>query len=136
MNKGSVQQACSNPDCLFCYHNIKPLIVAEYGSVVAIKDTFPVSEGHHLLLPKRHAEDYFSLTEREKQDADCLIALLRDRICALDASVTGFNLGVNCGASAGQTIFHCHIHLIPRRNGDTANPRGGVRGVIPHKMNY
>ncbi|MBM9614835.1 HIT family protein [Desulfobulbus rhabdoformis] len=123
-------------NCPFCYSNIKPLIVAEYESVVAIKDRFPVTERHHLVLPKRHAEDYFSLTSTEKQDADHLISLLCDQIRTVDTSVTGFNLGVNCGTSAGQTIFHCHIHLIPRRDGDTPTPRGGVRGVIPDKMNY
>jgi ATP adenylyltransferase len=80
--------------------------------------------------------DYFSLTEIEKRDADRLIEICRKRITEKDSTVTGFNVGMNSGESAGQTIFHCHIHLIPRRDGDTPNPRGGVRGVIPDKMGY
>lgn len=123
-------------DCQFCYHNLKVRIVEEYNSVIAIADGFPVSEGHVLIIPKRHTIDYFSLTEVEKQDADKLIKLLCNKILENDSTVTGFNIGINCGESAGQTIFHCHIHLIPRRDGDTLNPRGGVRGVIPNKMGY
>ena len=69
-------------------------------------------------------------------DSDALERIIKGRIAESDSSVAGFNIGVNCGESAGQTIFHTHIHLIPRRNGDTPNPRGGVRGVIPGKMDY
>lgn len=123
-------------DCPFCYENAKDRIVDEYNSVFAIKDGFPVSEGHSLIIPKRHISDYFSLTEVEKRDSDKLIQILRKWISENDSTVTGFNIGVNSGESAGQTIFHCHIHLIPRRDGDTPNPRGGVRGVIPDKMGY
>ena len=123
-------------DCQFCCHNLKGRIVEECDSVFAIKDGFPVSEGHILIIPKRHIVDYFTLTETEKRDADRLIQILRKRISDNDTTVTGFNIGINIGESAGQTIFHCHIHLIPRREGDTPNPRGGVRGVIPEKMGY
>ena len=80
--------------------------------------------------------DYFSMDETEKIDTDALIMKMKNRIMDKDYSVTGFNIGTNIGESAGQTIFHAHIHLIPRRNGDTPNPRGGVRGVIPEKMSY
>ena len=76
------------------------------------------------------------MTAQERQDADDLIQMMRDRIRASDASVTGFNIGMNCGQTAGQTIMHAHIHLIPRRAGDVENPKGGVRGAIPHKMHY
>jgi len=72
----------------------------------------------------------------EKKDADAIIMRLKDRITNNDPSVTGFNIGTNIGESAGQTIFHAHLHLIPRRDGDTPHPRGGVRGVIPGKMSY
>ena len=89
-----------------------------------------------LIIPKRHTADYFSLTEAERRDADKLIEVLRKRISEKDSTVTGFNVGMNCGESAGQTIFHCHIHLIPRRKGDVKQPRGGVRGVIPEKQSY
>jgi len=80
--------------------------------------------------------DCFSMNETEKKDSGALIMILKKRIVEKDQTVTGFNLGTNIGESAGQTIFHAHIHLIPRRNGDTPNPRGGVRGVIPEKMSY
>lgn len=123
-------------NCPFCYENIKSMIIEELDSVFAIKDAFPVSDNHLLIIPKRHIADYFSLTEDEKRDADRLIKILRNRIAENDSSITGFNIGMNCGESAGQTIFHSHIHLIPRRDGDTPEPRGGVRGVIPEKMGY
>ena len=123
-------------DCSFCYHNIKDRVVAEHNSVVAIQDSYPVTDGHLLIVPKRHMEDYFSMNETEKKDTGDLIMRLKNRITAKDHSVTGFNIGTNIGEPAGQTIFHAHIHLIPRRNGDTSHPRGGVRGVIPEKMSY
>lgn len=103
---------------------------------MAMKDDYPVSEHHTLIIPKRHTSDYFLLTEVEKRDADKLIQILSKQVLEQDSTVTGFNIGVNNGESAGQTIFHCHIHLIPRREGDTPEPRGGVRGVIPDKMSY
>jgi len=76
------------------------------------------------------------MTSQERSDAEALILSLKNDILKNDPSVTGFNMGVNSGASAGQTIMHAHIHLIPRRDGDTPNPRGGVRGVVPDKMAY
>ena len=123
-------------DCPFCYDNIKDRVVAEQNSVVAIQDSYPVTEGHILIIPKRHMENYFSMNETERRDIDALIMKLKNRIMEKDPSVTSFNIGTNIGESAGQTIFHAHVHLIPRRNGDTPNPRGGVRGVIPDKMSY
>ena len=122
--------------CPFCYDKIKNRTVAEQNSVVAIQDSCPVTDGHLLIVPKRHMEDYFSLNEAEKKGIDVLILKLKNRIMDKDQSVTGFNIGTNVGESAGQTIFHAHIHLIPRREGDTPHPRGGVRGVIPEKMSY
>ena len=122
--------------CPFCYARIKDRIIAENHSMVAIEDKFPVSEGHLLIVPKRHVKDYFAMTGAEKKDTDTLIMLLSARIQKADPSVSGFNIGINVGASAGQTIFHAHIHLIPRRDQDTPAPRGGVRGVIPDKMAY
>ena len=123
-------------NCLFCYENIKDRIIGEEGSMVAIEDKYPVCDGHLLIVPKRHVKDYFSMTETETKDTRRLILALRDRMLARDLSVTGFNIGTNIGESAGQTIFHAHIHFIPRRDGDTPHPRGGVRGVIPDKMGY
>ena len=123
-------------DCPFCYDNIKSRIIAEQNSVVAIRDSYPVTDGHLLIVPKRHMANYFAMNETERRDIDTLILKLKNRLMEKDQSVNGFNIGTNIGESAGQTIFHAHIHLIPRRNGDTPNPRGGVRGVIPEKMSY
>lgn len=122
--------------CPFCQLLATTVPEASYKSVVAISDQYPVTKNHLLILPKRHVKDYFSLTLQEKLHADTLLQICKNMILEGDSSVTGFNIGVNCGEAAGQTIFHCHIHLIPRRDGDTAAPRGGVRGVIPNKMNY
>jgi len=120
----------------FCPPSIESKIIEKLGSVIAINDKNPVTEGHILVLPIRHTPDYFSMTSEEKSDADKLIQILRERIEKSDPTVTGFNIGVNCGTSAGQTIMHAHIHLISQRDGDTPQPKGGVRGVIPDKMGY
>ena len=110
--------------------------VAENDSVYAIQDISPVAKGHMLIIPKRHVIDHFAMSEKEKADADKILLELRDKILGCDDSVIGFNIGMNCGKVAGQTILHAHIHLIPRREGDTKSPRGGVRGVIPEKMDH
>ncbi|SPC18469.1 putative histidine triad domain protein [Cupriavidus taiwanensis] len=102
----------------------------------AILDGFPVTPGHALVIPRRHVEDYFGLTPTELAACDELLRKLRELTLSGDTAVEGFNIGVNAGEVAGQTIFHCHIHLIPRRQGDVANPRGGVRHLIPGKGYY
>lgn len=131
-------EACAEKkqDCPFCYDNAKENIVQEYQSVFAIKDGYPVSDDHLLIIPQRHSVDYFTMMESERRDADRLIEILRKKVQEDDPTISGFNIGINCGESAGQSVFHCHIHLIPRRYGDTPEPRGGVRGVIPNKMGY
>ena len=111
-------------------------VAAEHNSVFAIKDNYPVTKGHHLIIPFRHTENYFSMTEKEREDATALIKVLKSKLEEGDTTITGFNIGMNSGETAGQTVMHSHIHLIPRRKGDTPNPRGGVRGVIPEKMDY
>ena len=122
-------------DCLFC--NIPPVrIVLENDLAYAVRDGYPVTEMHSLIIPKRHIQDYFDLTTEELIACDQLIRSLKDEISNSDNSVNGFNIGMNSGETAGQTIFHCHIHLIPRRTGDVDNPRGGVRNVIPGMGNY
>jgi diadenosine tetraphosphate (Ap4A) HIT family hydrolase len=126
----------ADPSCPFCRPETRTLAIIETKSVFAIEDNYPVSYQHMLIITKRHTPDYFTMTVNEKQDAEELIKFLRERILNSDPSVEGFNVGVNCGEAAGQTIFHAHIHLIPRRKSDTPNPRGGVRGVIPDKMMY
>jgi len=111
-------------------------MIAEEGTVMAVRDKYPVTDLHTLIVPKRHVSDYFDFTPEERADAHRLLLDLRHAIRKEDPSVTGFNVGINCGLSAGQTIMHTHIHLIPRREGDLPDPRGGVRGVIPEKMSY
>lgn len=130
------RQPDATASCRFCMPKIAQCIVDAHNTVIAIEDRFPVSQGHHLIIPKRHTTDWFSMTEQEKRDADMLISRVKQRLQEADKSITGFNIGMNCGASAGQTIFHAHIHLIPRRDNDTPDPTGGVRGVIPDKMCY
>jgi diadenosine tetraphosphate (Ap4A) HIT family hydrolase len=125
-----------DPACPFCLDRLKNRLVAEHGTMWAIEDGYPVTEGHLLIIPKRHSPDWLALTEQETRDADALVRILCRRLALANSRITGFNIGMNCGASAGQTVFHAHIHLIPRRDGDTPNPQGGVRGVIPAKMNY
>ena len=122
-------------ECLFC--NIpKKRVISENDYAYAIRDGFPVTASHTLVIPKRHVDNYFGLTRDELFACDSLLHSLRKNIMENDSNVDGFNIGVNSGAVAGQTIFHCHIHLIPRRLGDVENPRGGVRHVIPGKGNY
>ena len=111
-------------------------VVAEHNSVFAIKDNYPVTKGHHLIIPFRHTENYFSMNDQEREDTTVLLKVLKLKLEEGDQTITGFNIGMNSGKAAGQTVMHSHIHLIPRRKGDTPNPRGGVRGVIPNKMDY
>jgi len=121
--------------CLFC--TIEPRrIIAANKLAYAIKDGFPVTEGHTLIIPRRHAETFFDLSEEEVLACNELLHEQRQGILSDDKTVTAFNIGMNAGAAAGQTVFHCHIHLIPRRAGDVEDPRGGVRHVIPSKGYY
>ena len=124
-----------NNPCLFC--NIKESGVAhENDFAYASFDSYPVSKDHCLIIPKRHIKDYFELSEEELIACDKLIKIVKDEIISKDDSVKGFNLGTNVGKVSGQSIFHCHFHLIPRREGDVENPQGGVRSVIPSKQHY
>ncbi len=121
--------------CPFCKMD-KNRIELKNHTVYAVEDTTPVTRYHMLIIPFRHCETYFDMTREERRDAHDLIVKLRQEILIKDRTVSGFNIGMNCGGDAGQTVFHTHIHLIPRREKDTPNPRGGVRGVIPEKMDY
>jgi diadenosine tetraphosphate (Ap4A) HIT family hydrolase len=123
-------------NCPFCQWIEKGKAVETLGTVGAFKDGYPVTEGHLLIIPLRHTANVFTMTEQEIRDSETLIRVLSEKIKELDTSVTGFNIGTNIGESAGQTVFHAHIHLIPRRDGDCENPKGGVRGVIPGKRGY
>lgn len=110
-------------------------IIAENGSAFVIRDGFPVSPGHTLVIPKRHVASFFEVTEQEQSD---LMALLRQAQAVLREELMpdAFNVGINDGPAAGQTVPHLHIHLIPRYQGDLLDPRGGVRWVIPSKADY
>ena len=122
-------------DCLFC--NIEnSRIVTENELAYAIRDGFPVTDLHTLIIPKRHVSDYFGLVQPEVNSTNLLISNLKAAMEKNDKLITGFNIGTNSGQSAGQTIFHCHIHLIPRRDGDVEKPRGGIRHTIPGRGEY
>ncbi|SEN30089.1 HIT domain-containing protein [Nitrosomonas marina] len=123
------------PDCLFCAID-KDRIVSENELAYSIRDGYPVTEHHTLVIPKRHTAQFFDLGQAELNSIYQLLQIEKKAIEILDPRATGFNIGVNSGKSAGQTIFHCHIHLIPRRDGDVKEPRGGVRHVIPGKGSY
>ena len=124
--------------CLFCDVQTidRERIIAENSLVFAIRDGFPVTEGHTLFIPKRHTLDYFSLEQEEVLAINQLMDSHRLLLQKEDPTIDGFNIGMNCGETAGQTIFHCHVHLIPRRKGDVENPRGGVRHIIAGKGFY
>lgn len=121
--------------CAFCTI-AQQQFVARNRLAYGVRDTSPVTPLHTLVLPRRHVASYFDLDAEEKRAIDELIEATRIDILARDPMVAGFNIGINVGEAAGQTIFHCHVHLIPRRPGDIANPRGGVRAVIPGKADY
>jgi diadenosine tetraphosphate (Ap4A) HIT family hydrolase len=123
-------------DCRFCDLARASSAHQIFGSVTVLEDAFPVTPGHHLVLPRRHVPDYFGMTSEEKKDSDRAITSLRSTLLGADPSIAGFNIGTNAGEAAGQTVPHAHIHVIPRRYGDTPSPRGGVRGVIPDRMQY
>ena len=122
--------------CVFCALRASDAVVMRNELAFALRDASPVARLHTLVLPLRHSPTCFDLTPEELTAANDLLRRLRAQILADDGDVEGFNIGTNVGLVSGQTIFHCHIHLIPRRAGDIDDPRGGVRGVIPHKMRY
>ena len=121
--------------CPFC--NIpEEKILAKNSLALAFYDGFPVTEGHILVVPFRHEPSIFELGTAEHRACLDLLQESREALIQKDPLVSGFNVGVNDGASAGQTVFHCHWHLIPRRESDVENPRGGVRNTIPGKGDY
>ena len=121
--------------CPFCRVESEREIIASSALSFAFFDGFPVSPGHALIIPKRHVASFFDLSKEEQQDllnlADWVKRIVEERY-----HPDGYNIGINVGEAAGQSIFHVHMHLIPRYKGDVPNPRGGVRGVIPAKQNY
>ena len=122
-------------NCIFC--NLEDdRIVYEYKHFYLIRDAFPVTPLHSFIITKRHVVSYFQCSKEEHDEIPIILDTQKTELKILDDTITGFNIGMNIGEDAGQTIFHCHIHIIPRRQGDTTNPRGGVRGVIPDKQMY
>jgi diadenosine tetraphosphate (Ap4A) HIT family hydrolase len=123
------------PECIFCAP--PPERIAATSKIAyALRDAFPVTHGHTLIIPKRHVADWFSLTPDELLACNELLHEVRTHLLDEDPLIGGFNIGANVGEAGGQTIFHCHIHLIPRRAGDVPEPRGGIRHVIPGKGSY
>jgi diadenosine tetraphosphate (Ap4A) HIT family hydrolase/5-methylcytosine-specific restriction endonuclease McrA len=125
-------------NCLFCDIQTKDRkrVIAENNLAYSISDGFPVTQGHTLFIPKRHINDYFGLVQAEVNAINALMTEHKGMLQSKDSTIEGFNIGMNCGEVAGQTIFHCHVHLIPRRKGDVENPRGGVRHIIAGKGFY
>ncbi len=121
--------------CLFC-HIENHRVVTETALAYVIRDAYPVSDLHTLVIPKRHVAGWFDLYKPEHQSILALLDGQKETVAKLDPKVQGFNVGINIGEVAGQTIFHAHVHLIPRREGDVVNPRGGVRGVFADKAIY
>ena len=116
--------------CPFCSFKKSDIIDSE-ELAVTVRDKYPVTPLHSLIIPKKHIESYFDLDKSEVNICNQLLQRQKDIILKEDPGVTGFNIGINDGGTAGQTVMHCHIHLIPRRKGDMDDPRGGVRGVVP-----
>ena len=137
--KGSPQLATpssfhSSP-CPFCDRLNDGAFAESSKHTVAFPDRYPVTPGHHLIVPRRHVLDFFQLSPQEQADLWRLVARVRDRVF-LDHSPDGINVGMNVGQAAGQTIGHAHVHVIPRYTGDVADPRGGVRWVVPDRAVY
>lgn len=121
--------------CPFCRLSRKVEIICETATCVAFYDGYPVSPGHALIIPKRHVASYFDLTNHEREAMNVMLQYVKQK---LDERFhpDGYNIGINVNEAAGQSVFHVHMHLIPRYKGDVENPKGGVRGVIPGRQKY
>ena len=123
-------------DCIFC-KKINCKILKQLKYFFIIRDTaYPVTEHHTLIITNRHVSDFFELSDEENIELSQILKDQKKELKDLDSNISGFNVGVHIGKDAGQSIMHCHIHLIPRRKGDIDDPRGGVRGVIPERQKY
>jgi ATP adenylyltransferase len=123
-------------DCIFCGQSLIGRAQTSTDFFLTIRDAYPVTEGHTLVIPKRHVAKLSELNELEKSKLLEVVLKTQADLQQGDETICGFNIGVNEGLAAGQTIFHLHVHIIPRRDGDVEDPRGGVRGVIPSKQRY
>ena len=126
----------SEPSCPFCSMIQSGDVVIDGNLAAVILDGFPVTIGHSLVIPKRREPDFSKLSTDEQSEILSLASERMRKLQSEDPSITGFNLGVNVGTSAGQTVEHAHLHVIPRREGDVEDPRGGVRWVMPSKADY
>ena len=120
--------------CVFCTLTADR-VVHDSEFAVVIRDGFPVSPGHTLIIPRRHVASFFEITDAERTDLMSLLAAARADL-EREFHPAGYNIGINDGTAAGQTVPHLHIHLIPRYTGDAVDPRGGVRWVLPDKAAY
>jgi diadenosine tetraphosphate (Ap4A) HIT family hydrolase len=129
-----MKRAHDHHDCPLC-GVAADRVVAESEATITVRDQYPVSPGHTLVVPKRHIDSIFDVTGEEQAE---IVAAVRDAKHALDEEFApdGFNIGVNAGAAAGQTVMHAHVHVIPRFKGDAADPRGGIRHCVPGKGYY
>lgn len=124
-----------DPDCPFC--NLEHSKIEQSNDLALVfSDRYPVTLGHRLIVPRRHVTDYLLLHRAEIIAINDLTIETCRRLQKEDATIVGFNIGTNVGVAAGQTVSHCHVHIIPRRGGDVPDPRGGIRGVIPEKKLY
>tara|TARA_B100002052_G_scaffold171765_1_gene156360 strand:- start:1412 stop:1807 length:396 start_codon:yes stop_codon:yes gene_type:complete len=123
------------PFCLIITELQSDTIILENTHSVAILDLYPLSEGHTLVIPKVHMEDYFRLSTQQTNSIWSLVAETKEYL-EESHKPDGFNVGINIGSAAGQTVNHCHIHVIPRYQGDIEDPRGGVRWTIPQYAQY
>ncbi len=128
----------ASDDCIFCQivrKEKKTEIIAQFNHCFVIKDQYPVSPGHLLIIPYKHTEDWFSSSNEVKGEIVEVLDKLK-KLLDIEYHPDGYNIGMNCGKAAGQTVMHLHVHLIPRFKDDMNDPRGGVRGVIPSKQKY
>jgi len=126
----------SGNDCPFCKRlRAHEMLLASRPLAVGFADAFPVSPGHCLVIPRRHEPDFFALSREEQESVWDIVWELRELLEA-EHGTAAFNVGINAGAAAGQTVPHAHVHVIPRYPGDDPDPRGGVRWVLPHKARY
>lgn len=120
--------------CPFC--KVQFNLITKNKLAIAINDKYPIAKDHTLVVPIRHTPSFFDLDSHERNACLLLATEVRKVILKKENTVTGFNIGINDGIDAGQTVFHSHIHIIPRRRGDVANPRGGIRNIIPDRSSY
>ncbi|MFK7950025.1 MAG: HIT domain-containing protein [Saprospiraceae bacterium] len=128
-------QTKKDNDCVFCSPESERELITESATMYAILDKFPVSNGHTLIISKRHKNDYFALAEKEKMALQIMIERVKT-ILDKRYQPDGYNIGMNCGEAAGQTVSHFHCHIIPRYKGDMKNPKGGVRHCVEGKGFY